>query len=140
MGGQACVFHGAAQVSKDIDFLLLADQDNFARLEAALATLDAWRIAVPPFDPAALQRGHAVHFRCHGLDVAGLRVDGMTRLRAAPDFDTLWARRTSFADAHDVENDLLYISDRVLAKKTQRSKDWPVIESLVTIVILAKTA
>lgn len=62
MGGQACVFHGAAQVSKDIDFLLLADQDNFARLEAAPATLDAWRIAVPPFDPAALQRGHAVHF------------------------------------------------------------------------------
>ena len=28
MGGQACVFYGAAQVSKDIDFLLLADRDN----------------------------------------------------------------------------------------------------------------
>jgi hypothetical protein len=25
MGGQACVFYGAAQVSKDVDFLILAD-------------------------------------------------------------------------------------------------------------------
>jgi hypothetical protein len=133
MGGQACVFYGAAQVSKDIDFLLLADRDNFARLEAALATLDARRIAVPPFDPAALKRGHAVHFRCHALDVAGLRVDVMTRLRAAADFDTLWSRRTSFADARDVVYDLLCIPDLVQAKKTQRSKDWPVIELLVTI-------
>jgi hypothetical protein len=32
MGGQACVFYGAAQVSKDIDFLVLAEPENFARL------------------------------------------------------------------------------------------------------------
>ncbi|MCX7431749.1 MAG: hypothetical protein NTY17_12250 [Planctomycetia bacterium] len=62
MGGQACVFYGAAQVSKDIDFLVLADQENFIRLEAALATLQASRIAVPPFDPAALERGHRLRF------------------------------------------------------------------------------
>jgi len=49
MGGQACVFYGAAQVSKDIDFLVLAEADNFARLQAALETLQADRIAVPPF-------------------------------------------------------------------------------------------
>ncbi len=29
MGGQACVFYGAAQISKDVDFLLLADGENF---------------------------------------------------------------------------------------------------------------
>jgi hypothetical protein len=29
MGGQACVFYGAAQVSKDIDFLILAKEENF---------------------------------------------------------------------------------------------------------------
>ena len=33
MGGQACVFYGAAQFSKDIDFILLADTENFARLK-----------------------------------------------------------------------------------------------------------
>lgn len=29
MGGQACVFYGAAQFSKDIDFLILAEEKNF---------------------------------------------------------------------------------------------------------------
>jgi hypothetical protein len=29
MGGQACVFYGAARVSKDIDFLILAKEENF---------------------------------------------------------------------------------------------------------------
>jgi hypothetical protein len=56
MGGQACVFYGAAQVSKDVDLVLLEDAGNFRRLEQALQTLRAKRIAVPPFDPAALAR------------------------------------------------------------------------------------
>ena len=133
MGGQACVFYGAAQVSKDIDFLVLADQENLSRLQAALAELEADRIAVPPFDPTALARGHAVHFRCQAPGVEGLRVDVMTRLRAMPDFPVLWERRTTFADEANTEYHLLCIPDLVQAKKTQRSRDWPVIELLVTI-------
>ena len=133
MGGQACVFYGAAQVSKDIDFLVLAEPENFARLQAALATLQADRIAVPPFDPAALARGHAVHFRCRAQGVEGLRVDVMTRLRAMPEFTALWDRRTTLVDDEGVEYHLLCIPDLAQAKKTQRSKDWPVIELLVTI-------
>ena len=133
MGGQACVFYGAAQVSKDIDFILLAGQENFTRLHAALAQLQARRIAIPPFDPAALARGHAVHFRCAAPGVEELRVDVMTRLRDLPDFATLWERRTVFQDDAGTEFHLLSIPDLVLAKKTQRSKDWPVIELLVTI-------
>ena len=133
MGGQACVFYGAAQVSKDVDFLVLADAENFARLQAALAALQADRIAVPPFDPAALARGHAVHFRCRAPGAEGLRVDVMTRLREMPEFRVLWERRTTFADSNGVEYHLLCIPDLVQAKKTQRSRDWPVIELLVTI-------
>jgi hypothetical protein len=133
MGGQACVFYGAAQVSKDIDFLVLAGPENFARLQAALTELQADRIAVPPFDPEALARGHAVHFRCHAPDAEGLRVDVMTRLRAMPEFASLWERRTTLVDDDGLEYHLLCIPDLVQAKKTQRSKDWPVIELLVTI-------
>lgn len=133
MGGQACVFYGAAQVSKDIDFLVLAEPVNFARLQAALAELQAGRIAVPPFDPAALARGHAVHFRCQAPGAEGLRVDVMTRLRSMPEFEVLWERRTTLVDNDGVEYHLLCIPDLVQAKKTQRSKDWPVIELLVTI-------
>lgn len=133
MGGQACVFYGAAQVSKDIDFLVLAEPENLARLQAALADLQADRIAVPPFDPAALARGHAVHFRCRAPGAEGLRVDVMTRLRAMPEFQALWERRTTFVDGDGLEYHLLCIPDLVYAKKTQRSRDWPVIELLVTI-------
>ncbi len=59
MGGQACVFYGAAKVSKDIDLLVLADDANLDALRKALSTREAKRIAVPPFDPAAMRRGHA---------------------------------------------------------------------------------
>jgi len=107
--------------------------ENLARLEAALAELQADRIAVPPFDPAALARGHAVHFRCRAPGAEGLRVDVMTRLRAMPEFTSLWDRRTTLVDDDGVEYHLLCIPDLVQAKKTQRSKDWPVIELLVTI-------
>ena len=65
MGGQACVFYGAAEFSRDTDLLILADAANLARLEAALHNLRAECIAVPPLTLDYLQRGHAVHFRCH---------------------------------------------------------------------------
>ena len=133
MGGQACVFYGAAQVSKDIDLMLLADDANYQRLRDAVAILGARRIAVPPFDTAALERGHAIHFRCSAPGVEDLRVDVMTRLRELRPFADLWERRTSFTDDTGMIFDLLSIPDLVQAKKTQRSRDWPVIELLVNI-------
>jgi hypothetical protein len=133
MGGQACVFYGAAQVSKDVDFLILADPANLAKLQLALDALGAERIAVPPFDPGALARGHAVHFRCRCPEANGLRIDVMSALRGMPCFEDLWSRRTVIQDRRGHEFDLLCVPDLVAAKKTQRSKDWPVIELLVDI-------
>src|SRR5438874_12097354 len=98
MGGQACVFYGAAQVSKDIDLALLTEPDNIERLRGALKELAAERIAVPPFDPALFERGHAIHFRCHAAGVEGLRIDLISKLRLLADFGTLWERRTTFVD------------------------------------------
>ena len=131
MGGQACVFYGAAQFSKDIDFVLLADPENYARLHRALAELQAERVAVPPFDPAVLARGHAVHFRCRAPGVEGLRVDVMTRLRGVPEFATLWNRRTTLTNADGTSYEIMAVEDLVPAKKTQREKDWPMIAALV---------
>ena len=36
MGGQACVFYGAAEFSRDVDFAILASPANFRRLQLAL--------------------------------------------------------------------------------------------------------
>jgi hypothetical protein len=48
MGGQACVFYGAAEFSRDTDLAIVADPTNLARLRRALADLQAEVIAVPP--------------------------------------------------------------------------------------------
>jgi hypothetical protein len=50
MGGQACVFYGAAEFSRDTDLAILANSENLAKLNHALEDLQATVIAVPPFE------------------------------------------------------------------------------------------
>jgi hypothetical protein len=129
MGGQACVFYGAAEFSRDLDLLVLTDPPNMALLRVALEDLQAHPVAVPPFETKFLERGHALHFRCLREDVAGLRIDLMSLLRGVDGFEELWGRRTTIeVDGEIIE--LLSPADLVLAKKTQRDKDWPMIQRL----------
>jgi hypothetical protein len=130
MGGQACVFYGAAEFSRDLDLLVLADSENLERLQASLEDLSAKPIAVPPMDASHLKNGHAVHFRCGTEGAAGLRIDIMSSLRGTDDFATLWDRRTTI-DVNGEPVDLLALEDLVKAKKTQRDKDWPMIRRLM---------
>jgi hypothetical protein len=130
MGGQACVFYGAAEFSRDLDLLILADAANFQRIRSALADLDAKSIAVPPFDAGFLSRGHAVHFRCQRDDVKGLRIDLMSVLRTGANFEDMWDRRTTI-EIEGQPVDLMALEDLVNAKKTQRNKDWPMIGRLM---------
>ena len=67
MGGQACVFYGAAEFSRDLDLLILADAANLQRLRLAFSDLDAEPIAVPELTEAHLARGHAAQFRCQSI-------------------------------------------------------------------------
>jgi hypothetical protein len=124
MGGQACVFYGAAEFSRDLNLAVLLNDANLGRLSNALSELDTSRIAVPPLSPDALARGHAVHFQCRRPDVSGLRIDVMSTLRGGSSFEELWERRTTI-EAEGETVDLLSLPDLVQAKKTQRDKDWP---------------
>jgi hypothetical protein len=131
MGGQACVFYGAAEFSRDCDIVVLADEANFDRLRAALAELKANCIAIPPFDTKLLERGHAVHFRCQHPEALNMRIDVMTRMRGVDGFDAIWDRCTVLADAAGNQFQIMGIHDLIKAKKTQRDKDWPMIRRLV---------
>jgi hypothetical protein len=131
MGGQACVFYGAAEFSRDTDFVILADAANLARLRKALADLQAEPIAVPPFELKFLHRGHALHFRCQHPEALRMRVDVMSKMRGVDAFEKLWKRRTTIALPDGTKCDLLSLPDLVRAKKTQRDKDWPMIRRLV---------
>jgi hypothetical protein len=57
MGGQACVFYGAAEFSRDTDLAILASSENLARLNKALRDLNAEVVAVPPFEARYLRKG-----------------------------------------------------------------------------------
>jgi hypothetical protein len=131
MGGQACVFYGAAEFSRDTDFVILAAAANLARLRAALADLRAEPIAVPRFEVKYLRRGHAIHFRCQHPDAFRMRVDVMSKMRGVDPFVKLWRRRTVIELADKTVCDLLSLPDLVRAKKTQRDKDWPMVRRLV---------
>ncbi len=131
MGGQACILYGAAEFSRDIDFAILASDENLAQLKACLDELDAELIAVPPFSRENLEKGHAIHFRCQTPDAAGLRIDVMTKMRGVDEFDKLWQRRNTISTESGAECHLMSLPDLVNAKKTQRDKDWPMIRRLV---------
>lgn len=131
MGGQACVLYGAAEFSRDIDLAILTDSENIEKLKQVLKELEAEQIAVPPFDLAFLEKGHAIHFRAKAPGYSNIRLDIMSKLRGLPDFETLWQRRTSFKLSSDLSYELLSLQDLVNAKKTQRDKDWPMIKRLL---------
>ncbi len=131
MGGQACVFYGAAEFSRDTDFAIHADPENLDRLQRAIRDLRAEVIAVPPFSRENLLRGHAIHFRCHHPEASRLRVDVMSKMRGVDDFKKLWERRTTLQAEDGTTYELLSLPDLVQAKKTQRDKDWPMIRRLV---------
>ena len=130
MGGQACIVYGAAEFSRDTDLAVLAEPSNLQRLELALGELQAERIAVPPFEKRYLDMGLAVHFRCRHPEAPGMRVDVLSKMRGVDPFHALWDRRTTL-DLGDQVVELLSLPDLVLAKKTQRDKDWPMITRLV---------
>lgn len=139
MGGQACVFYGAAEFSRATDLVVLTSPENLERFRAALAELQAECIAVPPFDVQYLTRGHAVHFRCSHPDAAGMRIDIMSVMRGVDPFEDLWERRTTI-DVDGETFDLLSLGDLVRAKKTQRDRDWPMLRRLLEVHYLANRA
>ncbi|HET7621358.1 MAG TPA: hypothetical protein VFK39_05585 [Gemmatimonadaceae bacterium] len=131
MGGQACILYGASEFSRDVDIAILANPENLARFRVALDELGAEVIAVPPFDPELLARGHAVHFRCGAAD--GLRLDVMSVMRGVGEFESCWERRTIYQLDGVGDIDVLGLEDLVAAKKTRRDKDWPVVRRLVDV-------
>jgi len=138
MGGQACILYGAAEFSRDSDFVVLADNDNLGVLKSVLLELQAEVIAVPPFKMQYLKKGHAIHFRCQHPDAAGIRIDLMSVLRGVDPFEALWSRRQTIHLEGGGERVLvLSLPDLVRAKKTQRDKDWPMIRRLIEADYLA---
>jgi hypothetical protein len=132
MGGQACILYGAAEFTRDTDFFVLCDDKNLERIKTALRDLKAVQVFFPPLEARFLQKGHACHFVCGTNDTKNFRIDIMSRMRGCPDFKALWAER-KFMRIDGMSVPVLSLRRLVLAKKTQRDKDWPMIRRLVEI-------
>jgi hypothetical protein len=131
MGGQACILYGGAEFSRDLDLTIGINASNLEAVKKALGILKAETIFVPELIVNALQQGHACHFRCTAQNVESLRIDLMAKMRGCPDFDVLWEERTIIALPEIGEIGVLSLPHLVLAKKTQREKDWPMIRLLI---------
>jgi len=57
IGGQACIIYGAAEFSRDSDFVILNDPANLQRSRKALRDLEAERIYVPALAVKYLAKG-----------------------------------------------------------------------------------
>ena len=131
MGGQACILYGAAEFSRDVDLDVAVAPQNLARLRAALDELEAEPVFFPALSAAVLRRGHACHFRCLAPDLRGLRVDVMSKLRGVESFARIWKRRVVLDLPGVGPVAVMALRDLVLAKKTQRDKDWPMVRRLI---------
>ena len=131
IGGQACIIYGAAEFSRDADFAVLASSANLARIKNALSDMDAENIYVPPLEKKYLDKGHACHFRCREESVKGIRIDILSRMRGCDDFDVLWEKRFTVKPEGGKPVDVIGLEDLVRSKKTQRDKDWFMIDRLV---------
>lgn len=94
IGGLAAVAHGSRRVTRDVDIVVRPEDENLARLEAALGELRAVKLLpgaahdpIEPADVAMIALGTTLHSRSAAgrLDIVGSPVG------AAP-FADLWAR------------------------------------------------
>jgi len=131
IGGQACIIYGAAEFSRDSDFVIFSNDKNLEYLQKALKALKAKLIYVPKLEISYLERGHACHFRCNREDVKGLRIDVISKLRGCESFEKLWERRKAISLKAGETINIIGLEDLVQSKKTQRDKDWLMLKRLV---------
>jgi hypothetical protein len=139
IGGQACIFYGAAEFSRDVDYAVLVNPENLLKLKSALDELGAEQIFVPDLSAEVLKRGHACHFRFPKNDPKGARIDILGKMRGVDDFSEVWSRRNEFLVLEIGNIPVMGLSDLVRSKKTQRDKDWPMIRRLVEADFLKTT-
>jgi len=131
IGGQACIIYGAAEFSRDSDFVILPDLANISRLKKALHSLKARNIYFPRLTRQSLEKGHACHFRCYDESVKNLRVDVIAKLRNCHSFEELWERKMTVKLPGNGRIEIIGLEDLVRSKKTQRDKDWLMLDRLI---------
>ena len=132
IAGRACIWYGASEFTRDIDFWVSPEEGNLVRLRAALADVGARPHSLPPLERDYLLRGHGVHFMVPWGD-GEIRIDLMGNPPRVGSFDAAM-REATWATVQGVRFPVVDVPRLVAMKKTQRKRDEDVIGRLVDLV------
>jgi len=133
IAGQACLYYGAIQNTKDGDLWVLPSEENVEQLRKALHEIGAHQTFLPELSLKYLLKGHAVHYELpHGA--GNFRIDIMTHPPRTTGFEEAW-QEAEKAEVYGIPCRVVDVSRLVDMKKTMRDKDYGVIDTLTSILL-----
>lgn len=132
IGGQAVIAYGASQFTRDADFWVNPTKSNIIRLQKALKELKTTPRFLPPLELSYLKKGHRVHFKFSykGKDFL---IDILGKPPRVSGFSSAWKNAERIV-WRELEAPILDIPRLVNTKKTDRDRDYLVIQLLAEIV------
>ncbi len=128
IAGRACIFYGATEFTRDLDIWIDPDTENLTRIRQAMKHLGARQRFLPPLEQKYLLQGHAAHY------MAGdFRIDILGRPPRVGKFSAALSIAES-AVIGGVPCRIVDLANLVEMKKTQRARDYEVIQRLVDAV------
>ena len=132
IGGQAVVVYGASQFTRDADFWINPTKINLNRLKKALKELKTTPRFLPPLKLSYLKKGHGVHFR-FSYKGHNFLIDILGKPPRVSGFLPAW-KNAEPIQWHGLKIPVLDIRRLVDTKKTNRERDYLVIQSLTELV------
>lgn len=128
IAGRACIFYGATEFTRDLDIWVEPESENLSRLSQVMKQLGAKQRFLPHLEQKYLLQGHAVHYM---LD--DFRIDILGQPPRVGKFSDVYSYAES-AVIDGVSCMIVDLRNLVKMKKTQRARDYEVIQRLVDVV------
>lgn len=132
IGGQAVVAYGASQFTRDADLWINPTKRNLNRLRKVLKDLKATLRFLPPLKLSYLKKGHGVHFRFK-YQGRNFNIDILGKAPRVSGFLSAW-KDAQLIDWHRLNVPVLDAQRLIATKKTDRERDYPVIQLLGELI------
>ncbi|MBI5360497.1 MAG: hypothetical protein HZA48_07935 [Planctomycetes bacterium] len=132
LGGQAVIAYGASQFTRDADFWINPTRANIKRFEKVLRELKASQRFLPPLKLSYLRKGHGIHFRFNYYE-KDFYVDIMGKPPRVTGFSPA-QKDAIHVKWHGLDVPVLDLPRLINTKKTDREKDYLIIQSLTDAV------
>jgi len=128
IAGRACIFYGATEFTRDLDIWIEPEAVNLSRIRQAMKHLGARQRFLPPLQQKYLLQGHAAHYM-----VGDFRIDILGKPPRVGKFSEAYSSAESTVIG-GVPCLIVDLANLVNMKKTQRARDYEIIQRLVDAV------